>query len=672
MEARKRALEALSTGKLAPAVDSLQEALTDSPTDLAAFTFHSAGEADRTALRLELDKAAETLKPIETGAVAPPQRSIVALPKVPKLGSVTLKRVGQERHDGDSNGFLERTKIHNPFKEAPGKDPLVHFPNEIGELFQGKAEHHEDHVVVHYGPALVLVGDGAGGLRGVSFLPALTEGFKAVLKPAAAPASLPAHVSPSQQVVLSDRIDVEVRSAKVVGSLLVAQLSHEGDELSVKPDGFLVGFDLATDKVAWVSDAGLATGYGFFTTGAYAVVASGSLTATQRYEAQRAYTKLPPSDAKLSVIDLGTGRVVASAPLADRPTQVFGKGDRVFAWSDESVETFEITAGPPAPKVELGSLSKLESQIVSVPVGPHTACWLRNAAVALDHRDAKGVLAVAAALPADTSLHKALTAAGEFLAERAAGQPGLDLTEVTPVALSPHPVAKIRTDGPKKVVTAKSFAPVKETELLYENVPAPVLPGKKPPKRVEHPTQMFPSGRSDHYPRVYGVENIQWAYKDGDDAFLSYGQRYVAVVKRDAVVKVVDLLPFGAPKDPARGYRPLAFVSMFDRALLLVTQPQVYDPKASTAFLASVDPVTGATLWRTEAGVLARHPLVFEEYVVTVVIRGSGSELVAYRRHDGQLATRVSFPDLATDFGWESRGAIFVTLPKEKRYFTFK
>ncbi len=674
LEARQRGIEALSKGKVPDALEAFREGLAVRPSDLASFTFRSAAERERELAREALSKATEKIKPVEAAAIAPPNKTVARADKLPKVGAVTMKRLSEERHDNSTTTFLERMDIDDPFAHEWGVDVVSNFPQELGELGMGSSQFYPDHAVVHYGPALLMVGDNEGGIRAINLLAPLTEGFRAVLKPAAPPpppTSSPASIPPP--MVDSSSINAEVRFAKVVGSILVAQLSHEGDGISVKPDGFLVGFDLATDKLAWVSDANVSNAYTFYASGAYVVGAFGTTTNEERSRARQAYTKPPAGDSKLVVIDLATGKTISTAPLAGRADYVYGKGNRLYAWEEDSIETFEITESPPAPKTELGALSRFEAAAGAIPSGDNTKCWLQSAAVAFDHRDGPALLAIAKVLPEETALTKGLVAAGEFFVDRAGGRPGLDFTEIEPVTFSPIASAKVRTDGPKKTVVAKRFTPVKESELYY---PSGRLPDLKPgEKRAEFAQNAYPNGPSHLYPREYGIEGIHWVWRSEKTAIMAYGQRYVAIAKDDVASKVIDFAPFGSKvgvKEVKDGYRPLAFITYLDQSLLLVTNPSSYDPKAPTAYMAMVDAATGTTLWRTEAGVLARPPIIFEDYLATVINRGTSSELVAFRRHDGQAATRVSFPDPATDFGWDGRGALFITLPKERKYFTFR
>lgn len=680
LASRQKALDSLAKGKNAEALEALTEALGKRPTDLAAFTFRAAAEAERNALRQELSKRAEKLKPTELPTAAPPHKTFAKVDKLPKLGAVTLKRLSEERHDGDSYAFMDRNKIHNSYVEPPGSDSLAHFPEMMGELNMGTVSYYPDHTIVAYGPAVLMVADGEGALRGLNLLPVITEGFKAVLKPAA-PAAVPdpavpvamptaMPVAPPPPMIDPAGINAHIQHAHVIGSVLVAQLSHDGDGLGAKPDGFLVGYDLAADKLAWISDAGVATAYTFHAAGGYVVAAFSKTTDEERRIARTAYTKPPAGDAKLVVIDVSTGATVATTPLQSRADYVFGTKDRVFAWGDESIETFEITAAAPPPKLDLGSLTKIDGGVSSIPAGESTRCWLANAAIALDQRDGKALLDVARVLPEEASLTKGLRAAGEFLEERAAGRPGIDLTEVEPVPVKPLAMPKLKTGGPRVSVTPRRFVPVKESELYY---PSGREELKKGEKRQLFAINAWPSGPSHLYPRELGVESIHWASRDGDDVVLAYGQRYVALIKANAVDKILDFGPFGlTDAPPASGYRPLTFITYVDDRVLLVNNPAAYNPKASTAFLASVDPKTGETVWRTEAGVLARQPIIFEEHVVALINRATTSELVAFRRQDGQAVLKQSFPELASDIGWDGRGAIFVTLPKEKKYFTFR
>jgi len=679
LAARQKGLDALAKGDVTNALDAFREALATRPTDLAAFTFRSTAEAERNALRQELTKRAEKLKPIQVAAIAPPHKTVARADKLPKIGAITLKRLSEERHDSDQAAFKERNKVADVNQEPNGADPLLFFPDQMGELHMGTVRHHEDHTIAEYGPALLVVGDRVGGIRPVDFLPVVAEGFKAVLKPVVVPAvpdrpMLPPSSSPVSipppPMVDPNSINAQVRDAKVVGPLLVAQFAHDGDGLGAKPDGFVVAYDLTTDKVAWISDAAIATSYTMHVSAGYAVVGFSTTTDEDRRVARQAYTK-PAGDSKLNVIDLATGKVVATAPLSARADHVFGNANRVFAWGDESVETFEITPSPAAAKVELGQMVKLGDADASIPTGEITRCWFTNAAIALDHRDGPALVEIAKVLPQDASLAKGLEAAGNFFIERASGRAGIDLTEVEPVPVQPLTKAKTRTDGPRKTVQPRRFVPVKESDLYYPT--GREVPPKKGETRPEFAMNAYPNGPSHLYPRELGLESIHWASRDGDDVILAYGLRFIAIIKAEKVDRVLDFAPFAlGPIEPSSGARPLAYATVLDERLLLVNSPISYDPKTSTAFLSSVDLKTGATVWRTEAGVLARQPVIFEDYIVSVVNRGAGSDLVAFRRHDGSTAFKQPFAEAASDIGWDGRGALYVTLPKEKKFFTFR
>lgn len=669
LASRQKAVEALSKGNNQEGLASLVEALRQRPTDLAAFTFHAAAEAERNVQREALTKRAERMKPEALPAVAPPQKTLARFEGAPKPGAVTLKRLSEERHNSDFYAFLERNKLPNPFLSPKSADVLARLPESIGDLGMGAVRYFEGHTLVDYGPAVLLIADDGGAVRSLSFLDPLTEGFKAVLKPPtppSVPADVPAQVPPSIQVDPTS-INAHIRYAQVLGSLLVVELGHDGDGFAARPDGFLLGYDLLTDKVAWVSDAATGTAYNFHASGGYIVAAYSKTTDEERRAARAAYTKPPPGDAKLVVLDAATGKTVATAPLSGRADYVFGTKDRLYAWGDESYETFEITAAAASPKVELGSLTKLEGGSSSIPIGDSTRCWLTNAAVALDHRDAGALLSLAQVLPAGASLTKGLQAAGEFFEERAAGRPGIDLTEAEPILVRPLGTPKVKSGGAS--VATRRFVPAKESELYYPN---PGLELKKGETRPQFVVNVYPNGPSHLYPPAFGLEGIIWAARRDDAVVLAYGSRFVVSLRNDAIEKVFDFSPFGQVDPTATDSRPLAFMTYLDDYLLVVNNPPSHDPKASAAFISAIDPKSGETVWRTEAGVLARQPLIFQDHIVALVNRGSASELVAFRRVDGQPAVRLSFPEVATDIGWDGRGAIFVTLPKERKYFTFR
>jgi hypothetical protein len=667
LAARQKGLAALAAGDPAAAEHALRTALRARPSDLAAFTLHSVAAFEKEALRKELSKSTSKIAPAVAAKVAPPHKTLAKVDKIRPAGAVTIKRVSEERHDDRTGNLLDRVGIKSPFAAVDGPDPMVPFPLEMGELTAGGGTFHPDHTIVKYPPGIVMISGQGGGLRAVDLVASVAEGFQSVLGGKSASPS-----APGAARIDTSRIHAGVEHAQVIGPLLVAQLSHDGDGGAAKPDGFLLGFDLSTGKVAWVSDAGVANGSHFYATGSVIVTSFGTATWADRNRAKNSYTTLQETDAKLNVIELGTGRLVASAQLGARALNVWGKGTRIYAWGPEKVEIFELSDAPAPAKAELGALTPVEAKRPVAPAGD-AACWLRNATVALDHRDGAAVLRVASVWPEDGALAKALVAAGEFLNERAAGRSGVDLTEVEITFSSPAPGPKTWQKAPRKAVEPRRLTPVKEADLM---APPPAKKPATPAERVEQPEYGFPRSKTGGYPPAFGLTYLRWANERDKDAFLAFSGRFVAMVRDGAAVKVIDFMPWGIglagaqPADP--DYAPLEYLSMFDDAILLVTSPPQYEAKTSTAVLASVDPASLAVLWQSPAGVLSVPPLVFSEHVVTVLNRPGAAELVAFRRHDGEIVSRAALPDPGLRLEWDRRGAVAVTLPNERRFYTFR
>ncbi len=145
-----------------------------------------------------------------------------------------------------------------------------------------------------------------------------------------------------------------------------------------------------------------------------------------------------------------------------------------------------------------------------------------------------------------------------------------------------------------------------------------------------------------------------------------YANRFVAVFGGREVERVLDLEAWaGTPTAP--GQLPLAWVSGYEDALLVVTNPRAATAR-TTSYMARLDPVRERVLWRTEAVLQSRAPLLFEAYAVTLAGPPGDVAVVTVRLADGKVGTTLAPGVDGPDFGWDPRGFVYVGLPTARRW----
>lgn len=650
LERRRAGVAALGAGKLPEAVTALNQALEADPTDLSSFALREAASADLSELRRRGEGDFAQLKPVVLEALAPPQKSTRAHDTAPP---VTLSLVSDLPQAADFSAWVAALGVPDPVQGATLGEGAAAFSPRFGELDLTANFHGQELDGARYGQSLLVFGDEKRGLRALSLELALQAAFKDKL------AKLTG--------VAPESIFPEVRFATVVGSTLIVQLAHDAAP-PADADAVVVGFDLEHDKPLFVTDSQVGNSYTGYATATHFVTA---------------FTD--ESGGRLQVVELASGKVVATVPVKHRIDYVLGKGGEVYTWSGAATAQLTLAPAPARPEPNLGATRK-PSLTTSSALGEATRCRLTNAVIALDHRDAATLAAISdelgrgpgAAQIASTA--KALRGAADFLRMRAEGTPGVDLTEKKPVPL-------VFVDGPlvakdKSRAVKRRLVPVKEATLTGPLPPNAMEEGlvdkRRPWASALQPTPLYSSVRLDFYPQSYGSWSVVSAFRYADDVVLDYGGRFLAVVHKNQVDAIFDSKPLlggEAVSSPAT-VAPISFLTMLDGTLFAVVSAASSYGQAGTGYVAALDRSSGKILWRTRAGMLTRPFLVFDDVLVTVdtgVGRGGASAaLLLLRLATGQELQSVRLKEAPVDLGWDSRGAIFVTGAKGRELFTLK
>ncbi|NUP09278.1 MAG: hypothetical protein HOW73_24770 [Polyangiaceae bacterium] len=620
---RNKGVTAIAEGRTEDALKSLELALGQDPSDLAAFTLHVAANADVSEARVRAGRSFGKLKPQKVESARPPHKNFGKADKGP---SVTLKRGPEERHTGDWYGWLAQHSLKNPIGFAGEMTLPSMFADTFGDQPMFGTYVHETHTVVRYGPSLVVLGQEGKGMRALQLEPLILDTFQL-----AGPTPPPTPIFP------------EVRYAEVVGSTLIVEVAHEGDGASIKPDGVLAGFDLEKDKLAWISDAKVSNAYSGYATGTHFIT---SFTDT--------------TGGKLNVIDVATGDLVASEALPSRMDYIVGQGAKVYAWGYEKALTFDLSTAPALGAPKLGALVKDESSAKAV-LDAGRRCLLQNAVIALDHRDGAALVKAAEQLPEEASITRAFGAAGEFLMARAQGRAGLDLTEKRPVPVEFVATALVAKDAKKPSTPPKRLVSVKD----------PTLDPPKPPF-MEGPRPLYSVMRLDLFPNRYGVWNIEGAFAAGDRTIVNYGRQFIVTLKNDQVDNIVDLKPLLGEGAKDTALTPVYFAAVLDGILYAIVTPQSGPAGANNSYIAAIDPSTAKILWRTSNTIFPRPFIVFGDYLVAAQNREKNGELVLLRLSDGQQVGSVKTKEPVRDFGWDSRGTIYAGLATSRENFMLK
>lgn len=654
-EKRRTGVTALGAGKLSEAVDALTQALEADPTDLSSFALREAASTDLSEQRRRSGGSFAQLKPVVLEALAPPQKSTRAVDAAPapKLAIVS------EQAQPDFNAWVASIGVESPIESVTTGEGGEVFAPSIGELDLSANFHGSDLDGARYGQSLLVFGSDARGLRAVNLELALQTAFKDKLT------KLPG--------VAPESILPEVRFATVVGSTLIAQFAHEASP-PAKADAVVAGFDLEHDKPLFVTDSEVGNSYSGYATGTHYVTA---------------FTD--ENGGSIQVVELASGKVVATVPVKQRIDYVLGKGGDVYAWSALTTLSLSLSPAPARAEPNLGA-TRRSNLPKATALSEATRCRLTNAVVALDHRDGEALSAISDELlrgPSATqvaSTAKALRGAADFLRMRADGTPGVDLTEKKPTPM-------VFVDGPlvlkdKSRAVSKRLVPVKDATL---NAPLPpnamedgLVDRKRPWARLPQPTPLYSSVRLDFYPQAYGSWSAVSAFRYEDDVVLDYGSRFLAIVRKNQVESILDSKPLLGPEagsTSAANVAPISFLTMLDGTLYVLISSVSSYGQLGAGYVAALDRRSGKILWRTRAGMLTRPFIVFDDVLVTVdtgagrkgdaATKGSGA-VVLLRLSTGQELQTVPLKETPIDFGWDSRGAIFVTGAKGRELFSLK
>ncbi|MFO0549524.1 MAG: hypothetical protein U0271_14120 [Polyangiaceae bacterium] len=616
---RDAAVASIIRGRPDEAMGSLSAILERNPSSLVATTLSPILQVDINEQRQAASQVMARVRPLKFEVVEPPKHG--------KGGTeVKLSAPVKESSMGDWIAWLNQASIPNPI----GYGGEQEMPTVYGQTFMDQPIYatypSSGAFMVRYGPSLLVAGDEQSGLRAFDFEPQIVAAFKKSL--AAFPDLAPASIFP------------ELRFATLAGSKLIAQVAHEGDGNRVKADGAVIAFDLAENKVAWVSELGVGNNYSGYVTGKHYVTAFSQPTTTT-----------------IQVLDLTTGDIVATSALDYRADYVVGHDATIYAWGYDAVAKLTLSVAAPAEKVNLGSTITTESHTLA-KLDDVDACFLKNAVNALDRRDGAKLVEAAQNLPPSLTLSKGLRAAGEFLVARANGVPGIDLTEKTPTALTftEGPiVAKLPTkpEAPKRKLVA-----VKDPNI------------EPPPRPFLTPIQLYSSFRFDLYPSTYGSTGISAGFRVDDDVYLFYGGRYIARLKNDQVELIWDAKPLASPIGSAT--QPVYFQTIVEGVIYVITTSATYGQTGSTAYAAALDRNTGAIIWRTAAGISPRPPVVFENLMILSQNDSKSGKLLVVRMDDGQVVQTVTLKENITDYGWDGRGPIYVNTSKGREYYMLK
>jgi hypothetical protein len=477
--------------------------------------------------------------------------------------------------------------------------------------------------VARYADSVLVLGTTESGYRAVSLEPALIEAFPAANKPAGEVTIYPA-----------------VSFAIVVGEKLIAQISHGAGSAGEPTDGFVVAYDLRTDALLWASPRGVGN------------VGLAAATSTHYFT----LFDDASSTVQLQVLDLATGKVVATAPVKKEPSgaptgfSVFGD----LLLIEPANETFKIPGSPP-PAPVWGSLKETSEPTIP-PLSSVGQCHLLNAAGALLARDEAQLGGAIEGLPVASSSRKALHGALEFLAARRRGKKGIDLSDVKP---KPGPAA-----GGPKVRELPNLPPFKRRLVATKELPREDKPLMKPAIMSHF------EGRADFYPNTYGALSVYGVTELADASYVNYGNRYLVRVVDAEVKSILDLASLQAQELPNDATAVSNLFRVGDQLVAVVGNATMSE--AEMSFVVSFDPETGAVLWRTENGLSNPSVLFFEDYFVMATMKGDKHYLVLARTADGRVMQTVETKQPSQELSFDYRGALYVGNYSERAYYYVK
>ena len=94
--------------------------------------------------------------------------------------------------------------------------------------------------------------------------------------------------------------------------------------------------------------------------------------------------------------------------------------------------------------------------------------------------------------------------------------------------------------------------------------------------------------------------------------------------------------------------------------------------ESSTAYIAALDPKTGAVVWRTDTGLANYSILWFADYGIALFQKQKKTEIVLFRIEDGKVIHTVAPKDPPTELSWDYRGAFFAGSGGDRQYYFVK
>lgn len=610
--AHQEALEALSAGKFSESETSFTEILQQSPGDRVATVLLPAARVDADEVRRQASLQWTKLRP-------------KALPKASPSGSAVP--TGSLK--------LEPGTLPAPTPEVEAKrlvSTLLHEPpQQVGDTlaelgFYGSFSFGPS-TVARFSDSVLVLGTAEAGYRAVSLEPALIEAFPAANKPAGEVTIYPA-----------------VSFAIVVGEKLIAQISHGAGSAGEPTDGFVVAYDLRTDAPLWASPRGVGN------------VGLAAATSTHYFT----LFDDASNTVQLQVLDVTTGKLVATAPLKKEPLMGGAAPVALSILDDlllfqEPRENFKIP-GSPLPAPVWGSLKEASEPTIP-PLSSLGQCHLLNAAGALLSRDEAQLGGAIEGLPVASNSRKALQGALEFLAARRRGKKGIDLSDVKP---KPGPPAAA---GPK-VREVPNLPPFRRRLVATKELPRENKPLMKPAIMSHF------EGRADFYPDTFGALSIYGATELAGASYVNYGNRYLVRVVDSEVESILDLASL---QTEALAPDAMAVSNLFrvgDQLIAVVGSATISD--AATASLVSFDPATGAVLWRTQNGLSNPNVLFFEDFLVMATTNRDKHFLALVRTADGRTMHTVETKLPAQELTFDYRGALYVGNYSERSYYYVK
>lgn len=380
-------------------------------------------------------------------------------------------------------------------------------------------------------------------------------------------------------------------------------------------------------------------------------VASGALlwTRAASYAVRAGAYVMIDSPAGLDVVDVGTGATTAAIALPEQPRALVRKGDMLYALGTKHDFAYRMTphAEPPA---------AFEARDVSPTfLSKDGACLFATAFDALGRRDLAAVDVALGSLRTHErpgALLDQVARARDRVAAWTEKRPTdrVDLTRVAPTVLPPPPWVRTppttRPTAPRRRV-----AVTQRSSIAFRAWDQPERESVRPDEIVRlAPSETPPPGARQDLPRFYGVAPLGVATPMGPDALLLYGQRWLAIVRAQAVETLFDLDAYSKPPITKPAHAFPGSPSYVDEAVLrdgvlyLCNSGGSYADMArgKKSFVTALAYPSARLLWQSDT-LVCGAPLVFwRDYIVTGYgFTAEPDFLYVLRKDDGSVAAKV-------------------------------